>query len=198
MSVGTVWNPQGPQSGLWFDVAGAQRLFAEVEAFLEESTYTPEEKTGATWRIPIGDKEANLNNGEWQRATPQSCRMHQRITATQSTKLAPEDNKSTRSYQSIMQDTYDAKPFLLYAGGQCLDSYVGLCPGETKPGDVVAIIFGATAPLVLRPAGPDEMSQEFALVGEAYIHGAMDGEFVQGDCETKTFTLGKPAKGGIL
>jgi len=53
---------------------------------------------------------------------------------------------------------------------------VGLAPGMTRVGDVVMVIAGANTPFVLRPL-PEEM-QRFALVGEAYVHGVMDGEAV--------------------
>ncbi|KAM0254725.1 hypothetical protein ACHAQJ_006507 [Trichoderma viride] len=49
----------------------------------------------------------------------------------------------------------------------------GLAPRETKEGDLVCILFGCTVPVVLRPMKDPEFYQ---LVGEAYVHGVMDGE----------------------
>jgi hypothetical protein len=48
--------------------------------------------------------------------------------------------------------------------------------GSTKDdhsltGDVVAILPGCTTPIVLRAAG-----DHFRVVGEAYVHGVMEGE----------------------
>ncbi|KAG4421912.1 hypothetical protein IFR04_005024 [Cadophora malorum] len=51
--------------------------------------------------------------------------------------------------------------------------YLGLGPRETEPGDLVFIILGADTPYILRRSGQDQTLQ---LVGEAYIHGVMDGE----------------------
>lgn len=190
-AVGTVWNEKSPNSPpqFWFDVPGAQRMFAEVKSLLEDSTYTAQDKMEATWRIPIGDRELNSDSGQWQRATSERSKgMHQRIAAAQGATLKGDDIAGTSSYQSIMQGTHDAKPFLLKGGKQGLDNYVGLCPGETRPGDVVAILFGATVPFVLRP-GPGASEGGFKLVGETYVHGIMDGEYVQGDCDTKAFIL---------
>ncbi|RTE82549.1 hypothetical protein BHE90_002855 [Fusarium euwallaceae] len=45
--------------------------------------------------------------------------------------------------------------------------YIGLCPPSARPGDEVAILFGAPVPIVLR---------EF---DEGYVHGIMDGEIIQ-------------------
>jgi hypothetical protein len=41
------------------------------------------------------------------------------------------------------------------------------------PGDVVGILFSGKAPLVLRPT-----NGHYALVGECYVCGLMDGEAV--------------------
>ncbi|KAF6820841.1 hypothetical protein CMUS01_11504 [Colletotrichum musicola] len=52
----------------------------------------------------------------------------------------------------------------------------GLCPPETQVGDDVCVLFGCSVPVVLR-----EMSDgHVELVGEAYLHGYMDGEGVEG------------------
>ncbi|RSL73995.1 hypothetical protein CEP53_000590 [Fusarium sp. AF-6] len=45
--------------------------------------------------------------------------------------------------------------------------YIGLCHPRARPGDEVAILFGAPVPIVLR---------EF---NEGYVHGIMDGEIIQ-------------------
>jgi len=194
-AVGTVWNTlRSPNSEphFWFNVPGAQRLFAEVKSFLEDSsTYTAQAKMEATWRIPIGDRELHPESRQWQRATSERSQgMHQRITAARAARLSGDDIAGTHSYQSIMQATHDAKPFLLKGGklGGLDNKYVGLCPGETRPGDVVAILFGATVPFVLRP-GPGAGENGFKLVGEAYVYGIMDGEYVRGDCHAEMFIL---------
>ncbi|KAK0652648.1 hypothetical protein B0T16DRAFT_104087 [Cercophora newfieldiana] len=49
--------------------------------------------------------------------------------------------------------------------------YVGLVPANTAVGDQIAILAGAGTPYLLRETGGKRL-----LVGECYIHGAMDGE----------------------
>ena len=53
---------------------------------------------------------------------------------------------------------------------------MGLCPESTKVGDSVYIVQGAKVPFIIRhvPGGNDHQ-----LVGEAYLHGFMHGEFVE-------------------
>ncbi|KAL8926894.1 MAG: hypothetical protein Q9208_002703 [Pyrenodesmia sp. 3 TL-2023] len=49
--------------------------------------------------------------------------------------------------------------------------YMGWCPFDTKPGDRVCILFGGQTPYVVRKQG-----NGYRLLGEAYLHGVMDGE----------------------
>ena len=52
---------------------------------------------------------------------------------------------------------------------------LGLCPRETKKQDIVCILFGCSVPVILREH-KIEGDTHFELVGEAYVHGKMDGE----------------------
>ena len=74
------------------------------------------------------------------------------------------------SYMGMMQSMYDGRPFLS-AGG-----YVGLCPGDTQLGDIIFIPFGAHVPYIVRKLS--KRTREYKLIGEAYVHGIMRGEFV--------------------
>jgi hypothetical protein len=49
----------------------------------------------------------------------------------------------------------------------------GLAPKEAEDGDLVCILFGCTVPVILRPI---EDLGLYKLIGEAYVHGVMDGE----------------------
>jgi hypothetical protein len=51
------------------------------------------------------------------------------------------------------------------------DGYVGLGPVKARQGDHVCILYGCSVPLIFR-----EIKSGFSLVGEAYVHGFMDGE----------------------
>jgi len=54
--------------------------------------------------------------------------------------------------------------------------YMGIGPFHTKPGDLVAVFIGGSFCFVLRPKG-----QCYELIGDAYVHGAMNGELVNLD-----------------
>jgi len=49
--------------------------------------------------------------------------------------------------------------------------YLGLAPEHVAPGDVVTILMGAQLPIILR-----RVESHYILIGEAYVHGIMDGE----------------------
>ncbi|KAN0102572.1 Heterokaryon incompatibility protein (HET) domain containing protein [Hyaloscypha variabilis] len=53
-------------------------------------------------------------------------------------------------------------------------NYLGLGPQILKAGDVVAVIFGAKVPFILRPDG-----DHYLLLGDCYVHGIMKGEAVE-------------------
>ncbi len=65
-------------------------------------------------------------------------------------------------------------------------AFMGLCPDDAHVGDVVCILLGAEVPYVLRTCNGTTVKQvdggirvvgrHFELIGEAYVHGIMDGE----------------------
>ncbi|KAI1212937.1 heterokaryon incompatibility protein-domain-containing protein [Annulohypoxylon truncatum] len=61
----------------------------------------------------------------------------------------------------------------------------GLCPPETQVEDIICVLYGCTVPVVLR-----EMSDGYMkLVGEAYVHGKMDGEAMDDPGATEYFRI---------
>jgi hypothetical protein len=65
-------------------------------------------------------------------------------------------------------------------------NYLGIGPQSLKNGDKVWVVAGAAVPLVLRLSG----NGKWRLVGEAYVHGIMNGEVVDmRDRETITIGL---------
>ena len=69
-----------------------------------------------------------------------------------------------------------ARRLLITAGG-----FFGLAPKRAQHGDTIWVLLGCSTPVVLRPLGT-----RFKLIGECYVHGAMDGEFLEklgaGEC----------------
>ncbi|KAK4032503.1 heterokaryon incompatibility protein-domain-containing protein [Parachaetomium inaequale] len=65
------------------------------------------------------------------------------------------------------------------AGGR-----LGLGPENVQTGDVVTILLGTPVPIVLRPA-----ADRFRYVGDAYVHGIMDGQLMKGDPLEEDFDI---------
>ncbi|TGO29111.1 hypothetical protein BPAE_0019g00270 [Botrytis paeoniae] len=83
------------------------------------------------------------------------------------------------SYKNAMSYQQNRRPFISEKG------YVGLVPGHSLPGDVIVIIFGMIQPFVIRSIGEDR----WELIGEAYVHGIMDGEIMKDNIQTEDFLL---------
>ena len=54
------------------------------------------------------------------------------------------------------------------------EKLVGLAPPKARADDVIAILYGCSVPVILRPVG-----KTYELIGESYIYGKMDGEAVR-------------------
>jgi hypothetical protein len=63
---------------------------------------------------------------------------------------------------------YSHSLFITQAGMICLGS------ADAQPGDVVVILFGGTAPFLLRP-----VQNFWRVVGSCYVHGIMEGQAVE-------------------
>jgi hypothetical protein len=63
------------------------------------------------------------------------------------------------------------------------NGYIGWAPDniyatdreQTRSGDLIAVVFGCSKPIIIRPCGV-----YYQVLGEAYVHGLMDGETIQG------------------
>ena len=55
-----------------------------------------------------------------------------------------------------------------------LSGYMGIGPPCMRPGDSICVFLGGNVPWIVRQEGP-----EYTLIGECYVHGIMDSEFMQ-------------------
>lgn len=110
------------------------------------------------------------------------------------TNVIPEDADEI-TYTEIYcasQRAVQQRRFMLTKGG-----YFGWGPDnaytndesmELRVGDKIAVVFGCSTPLVIRPKGV-----RFEVVGEAYLQGFMNGEALDllksGDCKAQAFTF---------
>jgi hypothetical protein len=77
--------------------------------------------------------------------------------------------------------------FPFYRLCSTLGGRVGLVPLNADIGDFVVILNGGNAPFILRWVGRDTNTAR--LVGESYIHGIMNGEWMEDNKERKEFDI---------
>ncbi|WYZ44553.1 hypothetical protein EsH8_VII_000989 [Colletotrichum jinshuiense] len=82
-------------------------------------------------------------------------------------------------YVFSIKHLHARRPFVSGSG------YVGLAPMHVQHGDKIVIFLGGKTPYVIR----ETSAGVFELVGEAYVHGIMYGEFMTDDVETRGFAL---------
>ena len=55
----------------------------------------------------------------------------------------------------------------------------GIAPTNAKVGDIICVLLGCSVPVVLSRRDASNPHSGYELVGEAYLHGVMDGEVLQ-------------------
>jgi len=87
-------------------------------------------------------------------------------------KLSVEESReeASRHFLTEVARTVAARRLIVTENG-----YLGLGAGNTNKGYLVCVLLGGPVPFILRRGSDDE----FILVGEAYVHGAMHGEIME-------------------
>jgi hypothetical protein len=86
----------------------------------------------------------------------------------------PVDAKKIRDYSNSVVSLCAKRTFITTTTG-----YFGLAPQKTKPGDLACIVYGADVAFILRKPKPELGDVPGSFVGEAYIHGIMQGEYLK-------------------
>ncbi|KAH7127783.1 heterokaryon incompatibility protein-domain-containing protein [Dactylonectria estremocensis] len=172
---GSIWEADPDKT---FDQNAFLNMVRELIRFLEKSRYPEDRKTDAICRIPIGDKELPEASPYFVRATERSA---EQFSALIEKTMDADMMATTYSYQTCMGYTYMARPVLSEQG------FVGVGPSNMEAGDVIVLVFGGSTPFVLRPRTDNQGG--YLLVGEAYIYGIMDGEFLEDEHPVETFEL---------
>ncbi|KAK1623772.1 ankyrin and HET domain-containing protein [Colletotrichum phormii] len=151
---------------LWLDdldaiLAGTPTVYNTDEALRE-----------ALWRTPIADREFAYN-WETERASGEMFLSYQ---ALRQRKVS----EGLKYVNVAIAKLVGRQPFVTDGG------YIGLAPLASSVGDEVWIILGADAPFIISSRSLDKCSQ---IIGEAYVHGIMDGELLKGTTELQTLNL---------
>jgi hypothetical protein len=148
-------------------------------------------KSEAIWRTPVADllQDSEAEEFMLNRAGPDVEKGFHLVRAghhNPNTESAGRERKDTeeaiiaRAYVNTLLMVSNSRKYFISKQG-----YLGLGPGGTLPGDLVVILFGLDMPFVLRPA----VDGQYRIIGEAYVHGIMDGEYMNQKPTAETFTI---------
>ncbi len=160
--LGMVWKIGGV--GLWLH--DLDRL-----SYLGTDTFkTNEGRQKTVWRTAVADQEIREGKRKPRLSKEKLSSVHETLkdkdlSLTQVQTLI---ESGLGDYYEQLQVVAPGRQPLSMAGG-----YYGIGPHETQAGDRLAIFLGAQVPYILRR---NTGGNTFRLVGEAYVHGLMDGE----------------------
>jgi hypothetical protein len=84
------------------------------------------------------------------------------------------ETKRIKDYSNSVVSLCAKRTFITTTTG-----YFGLAPQKTKSGDLVCIVYGADVAFILRKPEPGLGNVPGSFIGEAYIHGIMQGEYLK-------------------
>jgi hypothetical protein len=179
--VGALLNPGILADGSQADSSERNLVtFRCVKLFLDNasSRYTDNERLEGVWRIPIADREFN-DIGLIVRASKKSFQEYNYITSLYEGDPDVLHLGVGVSYFGKLEALQDGMPFIS-------DSrYVGLCPNIARREDEIWIPRGAHVPYLFRRTEEGHHK----LIGETYVYGIMDGEFIRDSPPCGVLTL---------
>lgn len=138
----------------------------------ENITKTPPEKA---WRTLIGDRGrylANFTPASYLRACEQEFRQVEPGHGLNVGQAMISGDGVNRDFLERVQAVVWGRRLIKTKSG-----FLGLAPKATKKQDIVAILYGLSVPVVLRPiSNAEEGDNVFRMIGGCFIYGMMDGE----------------------
>jgi hypothetical protein len=142
------------------------RIDEELEPYMRAQMNRMSRKTSAAEeQAGSSDSSDDVDGDDHPEDKPYDCEWrHQGSTLVW---FDPHGRNEER-YAELAQKTLQGRSFFLSAKG-----YVGIGPDDMEEGDVVAILYGARTPFVLRQT---QDQSAWSLLGDCYVHGIMGGE----------------------
>ncbi|KAF2010619.1 hypothetical protein BU24DRAFT_61857 [Aaosphaeria arxii CBS 175.79] len=98
--------------------------------------------------------------------------------------LTPEEKTRKQQFERRMQEVKKGRRMF-----RTERNLLGMGPKSVQPGDEIWVLFSAKVPFVVRPIDNGKAPKRATLVGEAYLHGYMDGEVLSEKREIQTIGL---------
>ncbi|PSN59516.1 hypothetical protein BS50DRAFT_565416 [Corynespora cassiicola Philippines] len=140
------------------------------------------------WRLLVADRNPEGGNAPgWYRRACLHCLKDTRLVNSRgdlNTHRADKISESmTLKYLRRVESVIWRRRIVRIETGSLQSKYLyGLAPEGTREGDMVCILAACSVPTVLRKIEAEDQkpgAKVFQLIGEAYVHGRMDGEAVR-------------------
>ena len=128
------------------------------------------------WRTLVADQglASERAPGWYRRACELSFRESRNpFFDTKSLQYCVESSHAKEFLQKVQDMTWSRNFAMIAPEGIVRTHTLCLCPGATKPGDLLCILYGLSVPVILR-----RQAAYYVLVGECFAYGLMDGEAV--------------------
>lgn len=174
---GSIWHPNWLGS---LDPDASYKYLSEIRAFCSQSFLIDleDEETEAS-RIAIADWDRAGYLGFVANGLDSYRRLLKEFAESNTTQQRQSIYDSDTWYRRAMQLLRSCRPFISHSG------LIGLAPPHAQVDDIICIFLGGQVPYVLRK----ESDKVYSLVGEAYVHGIMYGEYMKSCPNIKTFRL---------
>lgn len=124
----------------------------------------------AVWRTAVADQDIRQGTRKSRLSEEKICFLHETLKSEEPSLIDAQTliRLGLGDYCHQLRTVARGRRPIFVSG-----TYLGIGPYDTEPGDLIFILLGSDVPYVLRRNSEDE---KLRLVGEAYVHGIMDGE----------------------
>jgi hypothetical protein len=140
------------------------------------------------WRTLVADRGPDgTNPPSWYHRACLYCLSHRTNNGDLNTRILIAEAKASMMVEflkRVQSVVWNRKFFLSKEKGR-----FGLAPKRTREGDMICILYGCSVPVILREHSTDR-DVFYELIGEAYVHGLMDGEAMELGTPATEFKLG--------
>jgi hypothetical protein len=175
--LGTDWKRQAEAVGRWLlDLQRLSDLVPDTSKMIHGRAH-------AVWRTAVADQEIRQGVRKPRLSEEKIRIVHESLKNVDMRLIDSQAliDAGLTDYCQQLQVVAQGRRPLLVSG-----DYLGIGPRETELGDLVFILLGADTPYILRRNSEDEALR---LIGEAYVHGVMDGEAMEVNPAIETIAL---------
>ena len=140
---------------------------------IPESLSQTSQQTRGVWRTAVADQDIRRGTEKSRLSEDTTQKVHKALQDTDLSLVNAQTliGATLGDYCHQIRAIAQGRRPLLFSNG-CL----GIGPRETELGDLVYVLIGADVPYILRRQCQDD---KFRIIGEAYVHGIMDGEAME-------------------